>query len=101
MERAMTNITTESKRASEIRRRSAVRKRVLPDKLEVPATGTFSVLNPPTVVVLDTPNAIFGRPSGILRASHIQARNSTAQMQYHTYQQVNPTDYVAVGFHFW
>jgi hypothetical protein len=97
----MTNITTfESKRAADIRRRFALRNSVLPDKLKVPAQIKSAVVKPPTLVVLDTPNRIYARPSSILTSSHIQARNNTAQIDYTTQQEVDE-DSVSVGFQFW
>src|SRR5262245_3276718 len=102
MERAMTNITTESKRAlspAEIRR-LALRNPVLPDKLEVPSNISLPVINPPTFVVLDTPTRIYARPSSMLISSHIQARNNTAQISYTTQQELD-ADRVSVGFEFW
>jgi hypothetical protein len=96
----MTNIgASESKRA-----RSSVdnRKRhnwVRPDKLEVPSNINSPVLNPPTLVVLDTPNFIRATPSTILTASHIQAGKSTATMHYRIQEGEDVDAYVR--FHFW
>src|SRR5262245_27742451 len=103
MERAMTNITADSTRAlstAEIRRRLALRKPVLPDKLEVPSNINSLVVNPPTLVVLDTPNRIYANPPTMLISSHIQARNSTAQINY-VVDQVRTVDEAFVGFTFW
>jgi hypothetical protein len=103
MEGVMTNIT-----ASELKRaRSTVENRrdltfhnwARPDKLEIPSNINSTVINPPTLVVLDTPNFIYANPSTMLTASHIQARNSTAQIEYSN----DPAQFgtVNVGFHFW
>jgi hypothetical protein len=61
--------------------------------LEIPA------FNPPTVVVLDTPNNIHATPGTMLTAFHIQARNSTGQIRY-SIDEGDDTD-ARVGFHFW
>jgi hypothetical protein len=99
----MTNITaSETKRALssvENWRRLAFQNWVRPDKLEVPSNINSPAINPPTVVVLDTPTRIYGEPSTILTASHIQARNNTAQIHYLN----DPAKFgtVNAGFHFW
>jgi hypothetical protein len=82
----MTNISpSELKRAStsvKDWKRLAFRNRVLPDISDVPTNITFPVIDPPTLVVLDTPDAIRARPSSMLISSNIQAGNSTAEIRY-------------------
>jgi hypothetical protein len=51
-------------------------------RLKALELANFSYINPPTFVVLDTPLAILAQPPNILTASHIEPRNSTAQMRY-------------------
>jgi hypothetical protein len=103
MESIMTNITaSELKRALssvKSRRDLTFRNRVLPDKLELPSKINSPVIKPPTFVILDTPNFIYANPSTMLTASHIQARNSTAQIEYSN----DPAKFgtVNVGFRFW
>jgi hypothetical protein len=63
----MTNISTSDFKRSTVRNRRDLR---------IPA------INPPTVVVLDTPNSIHATPGTMLTAFHIQPRNSTAQIHH-------------------
>jgi hypothetical protein len=82
----MTNISpSELKRAPttvKSRRELAFRNRILSDNFEVPTNINFPVINPPTLVVLDTPAAIRAAPSSMLISSHIQAGNSKAEIRY-------------------
>jgi hypothetical protein len=55
------------------------------------------VINPPPVVV-DAPSYIHATPTSMLTASHIQPRNSTAQIKYSTMQEEVQT--VTIGFYF-
>jgi hypothetical protein len=104
MESVMTNITaSELERARSTvknRRRLAFRNWVHPDKLEVPSNINSPVINPPTVVVLDTPTSMFANPSTMLISTHIQARNSTAQIDYNV-KRVNTSVEAFIGFSFW
>jgi hypothetical protein len=57
------------------------------------------IVKPPTIVVLDTPTYIHATPTSMLTASHIQPRNSTAQIKYATPGE--GYDYVVrLGFYF-
>jgi hypothetical protein len=72
-------------------------KRVLPTvgNREIPA------INPPTVVVLDTPNNIRATPGTILTASHIQPGNSTAQIHHAATDDGGEQTEATVVFSFW
>ena len=75
------------------------RDRVRPHNSEIPVNANSRYLNPPTLVVLDTPNDVYARPRTILLASHIQPGNSTAQIDYGNNEGDGPL--VSGGFHFW
>jgi hypothetical protein len=100
----MTNISpSEFKRAPTTVKnwkRLASRNRVLPDNSEVPTNITFPVIDPPTLVVLDTPDAIRARPSSMLISSNIQAGNSTAEIRYSIDEGENIDSILAFSFQF-
>jgi len=102
MESVMTNITASERALSpaENLRRLAFRNPVLPDKLEVPSHINSLVVNPPTVVVLDTPTSIHASPSTMLISTHVQARNSTAQIGYDV-ERVDAVVEAFLNFDFW
>jgi len=69
--------------------------------LGIPANANPPYINPPTLVVLDTPNNIYASPRAILTASHIQPGNSTAQISYHANDDGPRDTNVSVVFDFW
>jgi hypothetical protein len=88
MESVMTNIS-----ASDLKRvLSTVGNR---RDLKIPA------INPPTIVVLDTPNSIHASPPSILTASHIQPGNSTAQIHHDANDDGGDSTEAIVAFSFW
>jgi hypothetical protein len=67
-------------------------------RLEALELANSPIINPPTFIVLDAPLFIRAHPHNILTASHIEPRNSTAQMRYSNDQD---GEYDAfVSFHF-
>jgi len=59
-----------------------------------------SNINPPTFTVLDTPTFIHAHPRNILTASHIEPRNSTAQIRYVTTDTDEGTEDASASFFF-
>jgi hypothetical protein len=85
--------------ASELKRALSVGNR---RDLELPVNANSPYLNPPTLVLLDTPNNIHANPGSMLTAFHIQPGNSTGQIRYSVDKGDVGNDADArVGFHFW